>query len=197
MFSFSTIHEALRSSPCISPLSSTVCNLCTVVNQVWGLVYVRVWPVKVAEEPGIGTAGKGEEESIFGWSGGEGEGSGEEELRAGREALHPAEWKPNAPTDTEEHHCEQKRAKWGSIAHKVSLLVRRNSQENSRIPANQRGLDSVCSVDRSQDTPCLDLNLSESFLAAEEPQIMGWKACAGLHKYPSILWCLGPHCVLH
>lgn len=47
--------------------------------------------MKVAKEPGISPAGKGEEESLFGRSGGEGEGPREEEFRAGREALHPTE----------------------------------------------------------------------------------------------------------
>ena len=47
--------------------------------------------MKVAEEPGISTASEGEEESLFGRSRSEGEGPREEELRAGREALHPAE----------------------------------------------------------------------------------------------------------
>lgn len=47
--------------------------------------------MKVAEEPGISPAGKGEEESLFGRSGGEGEGPREEEFGAGREAFHPTE----------------------------------------------------------------------------------------------------------
>jgi hypothetical protein len=53
--------------------------------------YVCMRLVKVAEEPGISTAGKGEEESLFGRSRSEGERPREEELGAGREALHSSE----------------------------------------------------------------------------------------------------------
>lgn len=54
--------------------------------------------IKVAEEPGISAAGKGEKEGILEWSWGEGEGLGEEELRVGRKILHPTEWEPDAQT---------------------------------------------------------------------------------------------------
>ena len=58
------------------------------------------WLVKITEEPGVSSTGKREEEGLFDWSGGEGEGPGEEELGDGREALHPPEWEPDAPTGT-------------------------------------------------------------------------------------------------
>ena len=47
--------------------------------------------MKVAEEPGISPAGKGEEESLFGRAGGEGEGPREEEFGPGIEAFNPTE----------------------------------------------------------------------------------------------------------
>lgn len=51
---------------------------------------------QVASEPGVGAAGTGEEEGVPERARGEGEGPGEEELRAGGEAVHAAEREPNA-----------------------------------------------------------------------------------------------------
>ena len=55
---------------------------------------------QVASEPGVGTAGAGEEEGVPERAGGEGEGPGEAELGAGGEALHAAEREPDAQTGT-------------------------------------------------------------------------------------------------
>jgi len=55
--------------------------------------------VKITEEPGVSSTGKREEEGLFDWSGGEGEGPGEE-LGDGREAIHPPEREPDASTGT-------------------------------------------------------------------------------------------------
>lgn len=51
---------------------------------------------QVASKSGVSAAGTGKEEGLHERAGGEGEGPGEEELRAGGEAVHAAEREPNA-----------------------------------------------------------------------------------------------------
>ena len=83
--------------------TDAICN--AQVNPILGLkvvllCYICLWLVKITEEPGVGPTGKREEEGLSDWPRGEGKEPGEEELRDRREALHPPEREPDAPTGT-------------------------------------------------------------------------------------------------
>ena len=83
--------------------TDAICN--AQVNPILGLnvvllCYICLWLVKITEEPGVSPTGKREEEGLSDWPRGEGKEPGEEELRDRREALHPPEREPDAPTGT-------------------------------------------------------------------------------------------------
>ena len=83
--------------------TGAICN--AQVNPILGLkvvllCYICLWLVKITEEPGVSPTGKREEEGLSDWPRGEGKEPGEEELRDRREALHPPEREPDAPTGT-------------------------------------------------------------------------------------------------